>query len=313
MRVGRLSHGLKWRAAALYDRLRPARYRMRDCYLRVAVAWKWRSRSKGQGRQHGLPAPLIISLTSFPARYDTLHLTLKTLMLQSVRPDQVILWIAAEHQVALTPAILALRGQGLTIASCDNRLRPHNKYIHTRRLYPEAFIATADDDTYYWPDWLAQLLADYDPAQHVIPCHRVHKVKLMPDGKPAAYRDWTWESTETIPSALIFPTGVGGVLYPPDCLPAEADDEARILALCPRADDVWLYWMAQRNGYLFRKTRPWRLLHHWRHSQKESLMWGNVVNSNGNDQQIQAMIEAYGWPPDADASQARSSHQAIAG
>lgn len=298
MRAEGLVQGVRWRTAALFRRVGAVSFRLRDRYLRLAVCWNWRRRSRHRGRPHGLPVPLIISLTSFPARYDTLHLTLKSLMGQSVRPDRVILWLAEEHQAALTPAILALRDQGLTIASCgDNRLRSHNKYIHARRLHPEAVIVTADDDTYYWPDWLAGLLADYDPAQALIPCHRVHEIRLMPDGKPAAYRDWLWESKDTEPSALIFPTGVGGVLYPPGCLPPEVDDEARILALCPRADDVWLYWMAQRNGYLFRKTRHWHPLHHWRHSQDEGLMWSNVFNGNGNDEQVRAMIDAYGWPP----------------
>src|SRR6185369_14381176 len=124
---------------------------------------------------------------------------------QTVKPDQVILWIATEHQADLPESVRELVGQGLIIASCDNALRSHNKYIHTRRQYPTAFIATADDDTYYWPSWLAELIAEYDPAQRLIPCHRVHKVLLTAEGKPAAYRDWQWESAETAPSAMIFP------------------------------------------------------------------------------------------------------------
>jgi hypothetical protein len=311
MGMERLVHGVKWRVAALWRRVR---HWLGDCYLRGQLRQNWSKSARAQGQVlHGLPAPLIISLTSFPGRYKSLHRTLKSLLSQSVRPDQVILWIAAEHQASLTPAILDLQRRGLTIASCDNRLRSHNKYIHTRRLHPQAFIATADDDTYYRPGWLAELLADYDPAQRVIPCHRVHKIKLMPDGRPAAYRDWVWESSETTPSTLIFPTGVGGVLYPPDCLPAEVDDEARILALCPRADDVWLYWMALRNGYLFRRTRNWHPLHHWWRSQQEGLMWGNVYNDDGNDQQIKAMIGAYGWPPNAMSLQSQPSNHMIAG
>lgn len=312
MWAGRLCHGVRWRIAALVHRIRPVYDRLFDHYLRLRIRLAWMGRSRQQARHH-LPAPLIVSLTSFPARYETLHLTLKSLLLQSVRPDQIILWIAAEHQAMLPRSVLDLQARGLTIASCDNALRSHNKYIHTGRLYPDAFIATADDDTYYWPSWLADLIADYDPAQRVIPCHRVHQVKLTADGKPAPYRDWHWESADTTASALIFPTGVGGVLYPPGCLSADVDDDARILALCPLADDVWLYWMAQRNGYLFRKTRRWRRLHHWQRSQKLGLMWGNVYNGNGNDEQIKAMIAAYGWLPTVMPALAQPTDHAAVG
>ena len=266
--------------------------------MRAIIAWRWAARRQSAGTipPHNLAAPLVISLTSFPARYGTLGLTLQCLLLQSVRPDHIMLWIAEEHQADLPADVLALRHKGLVIGRCDNSLRSHNKYIHTRRLYPGAFIATADDDTYYWPGWLAELIASYDPRRRTIPCHRVHRIKLRADGKPAAYRDWQWESAATEADILIFPTGVGGVLYPPDCLHRDVDDAARILELCPRADDVWLYWMAQRQGYLFRRTATTHRLHHWRHSQEHGLMWGNVYMGDGNDRQIETMIAAFGWP-----------------
>jgi hypothetical protein len=266
-----------------------------DRALQFVVAWRWQMRWRQQ--PHQLPAPLIVSLTSFPARYEILAMTLRCLLSQSLRPDQVILWIAAEHQAALPRSVLDLVSQGLTIGICDNQLRSHNKYLHTRRQHPTAFIVTADDDTYYWANWLAELVTNVDRHQHVIPCHRAHKIELQADGHPAAYRDWQWETADTKTSPLIFPTGVGGVLYSPGCLDPDVDDVARILELCPRADDVWLYWMALRHGYLFRKVGRWRRLHHWRNSQQQGLMWENVYNSNGNDEQIKAMIVAYGWPP----------------
>ena len=267
-----------------------------DRLLRRFVGLRWALRRWRQ-RPHGLSAPLIVSLTSFPARYETLALTLKCLLSQSARPDRVILWVAAEHQANLPRAVRDLVPLGLTIGICDNALRSHNKYIHTRRQYPGAFIATADDDTYYWSDWLAELIAGLDPQQRIIPGHRMHRIVLGTDDGPAPYRDWQWETHDRLASVLIFPTGVGGILYPPDCLHPDADRADRILDLCPHADDVWLYWMALRNDYQFCKVARWRPLHHWRDSQEHGLMWGNVFNSNGNDAQIAAMIAVYGWPP----------------
>jgi len=251
---------------------------------------------------HGLTAPVIVSLTSYPPRYATLALTLKCLLLQSAHANQVILWTDDQSGAGLPPDVLELRKWGLTIGWCDNTLRSHNKYIHSWRRHPAAFIATADDDTYYWPGWLAELIASYDPGGNVIPCHRVHRISLGPAGYPAPYRDWQWESPETRPGVLVFPTGAGGILYPPGCLHPDVDDEARILALCPRADDIWLYWMALRQGCLFCRTKKTHHLHHWRGSQEQALMWGNVFQGSGNDEQISAMIDAFGWPPNPSPS-----------
>jgi hypothetical protein len=295
MWLQRIRHGLKWRADRFRKPLKSARRQVMDRFLRGLIPVRWALRGWRQ-RPHGLPAPLIVSLTSVPARFGTLALTLKSLLSQSVRPDQVILWIAAEHQAALPADVRALAAAGLTIASCDNTLRSHNKYFHTRRQHPMAFIATADDDTYYWSDWLAELIADYDPRQRVIPGHRMHRIVLAQDGRPLPYRDWQWETHERDASPLIFPTGVGGVLYPPGCLHEDVERTDLILELCPRADDVWLYWMALRRGYQFRKTAHWRSLHQWRNSQNEGLMWGNVYSGTGNDDQINAMINAFTWP-----------------
>jgi hypothetical protein len=43
-----------------------------------------RLRRPRPGKRHGLDGELIVSLTSYPARYDTLHLTLGCLLDQSI-------------------------------------------------------------------------------------------------------------------------------------------------------------------------------------------------------------------------------------
>ena len=42
------------------------------------------------------PQELIVSLTSYPARIDTVNQTIETLLNQSLCPDKVILWLAPE-------------------------------------------------------------------------------------------------------------------------------------------------------------------------------------------------------------------------
>jgi hypothetical protein len=45
------------------------------------------------------------------------------------------------------------------------------------------------------------------------------------------------------PSSRVFPTAVGGVLYPPGSLPDVAFDADLALQLSPTNDDVWLWAM----------------------------------------------------------------------
>lgn len=40
---------------------------------------------------------VIISLTSYPARIDTIHLTIMTLLNQTMKPRKVMLWLAKEQ------------------------------------------------------------------------------------------------------------------------------------------------------------------------------------------------------------------------
>lgn len=301
----RLKHGLTWRSNHWRYLIRKSWRRQVERLLRIHVPLRWVMRFLEPQFRHGLSAPLVVSLTSYPVRFATLSLTLRSLLLQSVRPDHVILWVAEEHRGALPRDILALQAHGLTISFCDNELRSHNKYIHSFKLYPDAFIVTADDDTYYWRHWLRQLVSAYDPQERTIPCHRILRISLTGNGLPAPYRQWQWDSDERGASSLIFPTGVGGVLYPPHSLAPEVSDRERILALCPREDDAWLFWMAQRNGFQFKLAHRARRLVHWHGTQEHGLMWQNVYDGSGSDEQIKALIAAYGWPPETISEAAR--------
>lgn len=40
---------------------------------------------------------IVVSLTSYPARIDTVWLTIETLLRQSMKPDELILWLADEQ------------------------------------------------------------------------------------------------------------------------------------------------------------------------------------------------------------------------
>jgi hypothetical protein len=97
----------------------------------------------------------------------------------------------------------------------------------------------------------------------------------------------------------LFPTGVGGVLYPPALLHREVLDAGTFQSICPYADDIWLYFMGRRNGAIYRRVGPRRDMTSWPGSQKISLLHHNVGPAQGNDVQMVRMIERYGFPDPA--------------
>lgn len=306
-RVIDLSHLLECfvaRRSASMSAVHALKARLRDWRASLVarrVASRWRRPDKcGDRRPHGLDCPLIVSLTSFPPRYGSLLPTLQSLMMQSVKPNHLELWIAEDDFAALPQPVLDLQKRGLSIRTCEN-LRSYKKIIPALAAHPDAFIVTADDDAYYWPTWLEELIAAYDPSAKEVICHRGHQIVTDATGRPAPYRQWAFETPSNAPSRSVFPTGLGGVLYRPGIFNAEVSRKELFQKYCPTGDDIWLFWMAALNGAKFRKVGPVRRFILWPGGQEVALYNHNVVGTDANDAQIDAMIAAYGFPDAGEA------------
>lgn len=193
---------------------------------------------------------LIVSLTSYPARIDTVHKTIKTLLNQTLKADRVILWLAEEQFTnrKLPENLIDLKEKGLTIEWCED-MKSYKKLIPALKKYPDAIIVTADDDAYYKSNWLELLYREYInckdlPVKYII-CHRITKFyredndwKIIAAGK-SAYNYATY---------LHKLTGIGGVLYPPKALYYEITNIEKAMNLAPTNDDIWFWFMAILNG-----------------------------------------------------------------
>lgn len=249
---------------------------------------------------HGLPGELIVSLTSYGPRLRNLHLTLESLANQCVRPDRIILWMAESDLPALPRTVTRLARQHIIeIRSCPD-VRSYKKLVFALEQFPDAFIATADDDMFYKPDWLERLIADWQPG--VITCWRAHRVPRNGATVPS-YLTWEWDVQDaeaTKPSDDIMPTGVGGIFYPPHSLHPDTRHRSEYMTLCPDADDLWFYWQARRMGTLYRKVGgPFERIC-WPESQNITLF---NHNAKENDRRIAQMVKRYGLPlaPTAEA------------
>ena len=170
-------------------------------------------------------------------------------MRQTIKADRTILWVAHADMALLPPDVISLQSAGLEIRG-TGEMRSYKKIIPALDVFPDAFICTADDDLYYWPTWLEELIEAVDLADPTVTCHRAHEITFDPRGEINAYAQWVQDTPIRGISRHLFPTGCMGVLYPPGTLTHDADDRAAAFEHCPNADDIWLYWIARRNGAL---------------------------------------------------------------
>lgn len=241
--------------------------------------------------------PLIVSLTSFPARVNCVAAVVGGMLRQTLRPDKICVWLGKEKfPDEVIPAELArLRDAGLVEVNFREDIKPHTKYFYAMQEYPDAAIVTVDDDIIYRETLLEELWNSYLSMPDCVSCARAHKIRFDREGALMPYNDWIMEYRYHVgkPSDRLLATGVGGVLYPPRCFGEEAFNLPVIKETCLSADDLWLKVMELR---YHRKvvlcadsSIPQEIL---------STAWGiALANSNlkdENDRQMQAILKHYG-------------------
>ncbi|WP_299595071.1 hypothetical protein [uncultured Microbulbifer sp.] len=203
----------------------------------------------GNDKEHNI----VVSLTSFDRRIHNVVYAVESVFQQWVKPDAVVLWLSREQfpDGQLPESLVRQQKRGLQVFYIED-LGPYTKYYYAFDKFPDSLIITVDDDTVYPPDMIDQLYRAWLRHPNWIHCHRAHLMRLDKQGKLKSYddwgSDWRWKEFDGDPSPLVFPTGVGGVLYFPGSLHPDAFDKEKFLKLCPNADDVWLKAMSLKQG-----------------------------------------------------------------
>jgi len=275
-----------WRKSRSKDRARRAALTLLEQFPRHADA-----------ARHSLPGELLVSLTSHPARFPTLHLTIKSLLDQTVKPDRVILWVDHGAMSLVPRSVRELEGHIFSVRATDD-LRSFTKIIPALIAFPNSFIVVADDDIYYPENWLKGLVGAYDPELPTIVYNRGHRLTYLPDGSLAPHRSWQREVSDEkslLPSIDVMPTGVGGVLYPPGSLPARTIDIPLLRQLSETCDDSWLYFMWRQNGWKAKRApAPKSKLVTWPNTQEQSLMAFHFAGKK--DEHLRALSDYFGTP-----------------
>ena len=228
--------------------------------------------------------PVIVSFTSIPSRLRILHIVVRSLLNQSVRPEKIILWLHHDLKGKLPKQLTKLLGNPFEI-QYSSQTCSHRKLVLTLEKFPNKTIVTCDDDVIYQQKWLELLYKDHQKYPDCISANQVRYIQHDNAGNLLPYKKWTQNKDEPFYSKAILPIGVGGVLYPIDSLSEQVNEEELYLKLTPSADDLWFKAMSLLMGTRsklsdFSPQKPIPIIN----SQRESLKKENVDEDKNRTQ-----------------------------
>ncbi|HGN1344074.1 TPA: hypothetical protein ACKRMM_005915 [Pseudomonas aeruginosa] len=239
--------------------------------------------------------PIIVTLTTYPKRINTVFLTIESIFSQTVSPEKVILWLYKEDKTLIPNSLKRLQKRGLEIHFCDEDLRSYKKLSYTNNFFNTHSIVTADDDILYPKNWLEELYNESLKYPNTVICHRGHDISIS-NNEIESYSTFMKNKTySTNPSSLLIPTGCSGILYPIGSLSIDASykNSHIFMQLAPDADDFWYKFVCLKNGFLAKRVHSEN-----KHfppiisSLKDGLFHNNVRN-NQNDKKLLSTINYF--------------------
>lgn len=241
---------------------------------------------------------IILSLTTYGERINTVYLTIETLLNQTKKADKIILWLAEDefNRDNLPSTLKEQEKLGLEIGFCKD-IKSYKKLIPTLKKHPNDIIVTFDDDLLYRLDTLEKLYDAYLNDPKCIHCIRGRKIKSNILGELQSYNKWKNSFNYFKASYKIIPIGVGGVLYPVNCFYKDILKEDLFMTLAPRADDIWFKAMTFKNGFkckiVKQDKKKIKKLNYIDGTQEKSLFNSNKDEENGNNPQIKSVFGMY--------------------
>ena len=232
-------------------------------------------------------ADYVVSLTTYPARVGNVWRVIEMAANQRGIQDKYAIClylIKSEFEGIDLPAkIKELQARGLTVKFNEENLKCHNKYFYAFKDYPEKTIITIDDDLQYNHHSISGLIKKNKEYPDCIIYNRGNRIL-----KNEPYNNWPFVEKLTCPQHDVFPTGVGGVWYPPHCCNRFVTDMEVIKKTCLRADDLWLNFMSRLNHTKVVQTGLKSTYMVLPDTSQQTALWlvNNDVVQVGNDVQI---------------------------
>lgn len=237
---------------------------------------------------------IIVSLTSFPKRISTVWITIETIMRQSMKADEIILWLAKEQFDGLNSLpknLLDLQSRGLSIRFCDD-LKSHKKYFYTMQEYKKDLIILFDDDMFYPKDTIKKLYNMHIRHPKDICVITSQQIRDTVYDKPSLWKNPDIKQNICNSRSVQVFTGSGS-LFVPECLDKDVFDKKLIKKLCPYADDLWLTFMAFKNGTRITSLSKWRAFPVAIYGTNENSLWYINCQNGMNDEQWANLVKYY--------------------
>ena len=282
----KLYYNINNKIIALQHRLKVLYFRMRSIFCTKFAL----------NREHNRKKRIIVSLTTYPRRFDVVHITLETIFHQTLKPDMIILYLSKEElkEDSIPKHILKLKKRGLTIEIVDGNLKSYKKLIYTLNRFPDDIIITVDDDILYPKFFLEKLYKKHIEYPREIVAYRCAIMRKKDEKTLTPYISWKAAKGIEKPSYDLFFTGVGGVLYPPNSLDKDVMEKSLFLKLAPLADDVWFKAMSLKSEtkviQVFSDFVEFPIIND---KSQEDALWRTNNGLNQNDVQLKKVFDYY--------------------
>lgn len=180
---------------------------------------------------------VLVSLTTHSIRVAQVARTAIWSIIQNTYKDIHIVLTLYKDDLKLIPEDLQLMVDNgiVELIVAEKDLGPHLKYFYAMQKYRENPVITIDDDVIYPEKMIEEMVNAYKKYNCIIG-RRCYKIT-----SDLNYHKWLWVGLAQIkePSHKNFATGIGGILYPPNCLDLSADNIEEILKI-KYDDDFYL-------------------------------------------------------------------------
>lgn len=229
---------------------------------------------------------IILSLTSYPDRIGYVYLAIKSLMLQTVKPDRIILWLAEEQfpDKKLPEELTNLINYGLEICWVKDNLYGHKKYFYClQEQLPDELVITYDDDIIYPKCSIERLIKTHRKFPEAIVCNRAQalldKKRLSRSENPGRWNTISNVGVK-LPSYRLAPSTGGGCLYPYGAIKLNLLKPDDICEIALRGDDLWIMFVAAESSTKFIKTHKYhKIFSIIRYTQISQLAIDNILNN----------------------------------
>ena len=234
----------------------------------------------------------VISLTSHPARFNTLDQSLKSLLEQRLIPRKIYLNIAEADIDKLPATVKSLELGGILKISPCSDLGPGKKLIPTLKVEESSPIIVVDDDLIFETDLTLKLMIQHHLSPNLVVASRVHKIEFEPNGQLSSYSKWRKNyALSDGPATDLFATSGAGTLYKKEFFHKDVMDEATYKELCFHTDDLWWHIQSKRVGIKTKRLPGYCVLNFIDGTQEDGL-WRSG-NQDRNDPNLKALLERY--------------------